>query len=269
MGSQYLLSHPVRRAAALGAFTGAVSTKRGLFQEADGGTLFLDEIGDMSFGLQSKLLRVVQDGHVRPVGGNQSNPVDVRVIAATNRDLKAAIEDGHFRRDLYYRLSVIPISIPPLRERPDDIPLLAEAFLRKHGDGDNYSISPQAMDRLRHYGWDGNARELENVIERAIAFTEAGELGPEDIPLPMGQDAQLSGNSLEGLLDHAEASQMTLDELCSRYTSRVLEGTGGNKALAAKILGINRRTLYRRGFGANMGKTQNGHQICDRTGLDA
>ena len=231
-----------------GAFTGAVSSKRGLFEEAEGGTLFLDEIGDMAPGLQSKLLRVLQDHEVRPVGGNQSRKVDVRVITATNRDLREDVESGRFRKDLYYRLNVIPIEIPPLRDRPDDIPALAEAFVRKHGEGRSFTLSAAATSKLGSYSWEGNARELENVIERAIAFANGNDLTPEDIVLPTeaGERPEDSGNFLEQAL----AEQLTLKELEERYTARVLESTGGNKVHAARILGINRRTLYRRGFGA-------------------
>jgi DNA-binding NtrC family response regulator len=235
-----------------GAFTGAVTSKRGLFEEADGGTLFLDEIGDMSPGLQSKLLRVLQDGEIRPVGGNTSKPVNVRIIAATNRDLTKDIESGRFRKDLYYRLNVIPIEIPPLRDRRDDIPALAEAFLIKHGEGRNYRLSGDGMERLCGYHWPGNARELENAIERAVALSEEGELRAEDIPLPQDRQASDTHRGLDDFLSQALAQKLTLSELGDRYTARVLECTSGNKARAAKILGINRRTLYRRGFGGEL-----------------
>jgi len=234
-----------------GAFTGAVTSKRGLFEEADGGTLFLDEIGDMSPGLQSKLLRVLQDGEVRPVGGNTSKPVNVRIIAATNRNLSKDIEDGRFRKDLYYRLNVIPIEIPPLRERRDDIPALAEAFLAKHGGGRCYQLAGEGLERLCGYHWPGNARELENTIERAVALSDEGQLTAHDIPLPMGESADVASRGLDDFLSQALAQKLTLSELGDRYTARVLECTSGNKARAAKILGINRRTLYRRGFGGS------------------
>jgi DNA-binding NtrC family response regulator len=236
-----------------GAFTGASSAKRGLFEEANGGTLFLDEIGDMSPGLQSKLLRVLQDREIRPVGGNQSRAIDVRIIAATNRDLAADIETGRFRKDLYYRLNVIPIEIPPLRQRPDDIPLLAETFVSKHSGGENRRITQAAIDALRHLPWEGNARELENVIERALALAESEVLDVADLPL----DALASGSAERGVvdvaIDGALSEQLTLAELGDRYTTMVLEHTRGNKARAASILGINRRTLYRRGFGPYAG----------------
>ena len=233
-----------------GSFTGAVSSKRGMFDEADGGTIFLDEIGDMSLGLQSKLLRVLQDREIRPVGGNQSHPIDVRVIAATNCDLRENIESGLFRKDLYYRLNVIPIEIPPLRERPEDIPLLAEAFLRKHGDGRRLTLGADAIRRLCESRWEGNARELENVIERAVAFADTEELGYDDFP-ECGADGETpSGEISSSFLAEAVENELTLGELADRYTTQILMRTRGNKARAAKILGINRRTLYRRGFGA-------------------
>jgi len=232
-----------------GAFTGAVATKRGLFEEAEGGTLFLDEIGDMGLGMQSKLLRVLQDKQIRSVGSNQNRPVDVRIITATNRDLKHEIQEGRFRKDLFYRLNVIPIEIPPLRERPDDIPLLAEAFLRKHGGDRSFSLSPASIATLKRGTWEGNARELENVIERAIAFAKSERLEPKDLQLPEDATIEDPKRDVAEFLDQALALELTLTELDDRYITRVLESTKGNKARAAKILGINRRTLYRRGFG--------------------
>ena len=239
-----------------GAFTGASSNKRGLFEEADGGTLFLDEIGDMTLPLQSKLLRVLQDKEVRPVGGNQARAVDVRVIAATNRDLQAEIEAGRFRKDLFYRLNVIPIHIPPLRERPEDIELLADTFLERHGEGHFTGFTPAAMDRLRRHGWPGNGRELENVIERGIALAEGEVLDAIDLPIEAEtRPAVAHGLRADDLADRALQEGLTLAEPSDLYTERVLQYTGGNKARAAQILGINRRTLYRRGFGPSM----NGH----------
>jgi DNA-binding NtrC family response regulator len=236
-----------------GAFTGAVSTKRGLFEEADGGTLFLDEIGDMGLGMQSKLLRVLQDRQIRAVGSNQSRSIDVRIITATNRELKEDVQSGRFRKDLFYRLNVIPIVIPALRERPDDIPLLAEAFLRKHGVDRSFSLSPAAHAALQRGSWEGNARELENVIERAIAFAKRERLEPADLRLPDDSEHDDSNPDVGEFLDQALALELTLTQLDDRYIARVLESTKGNKARAAKILGINRRTLYRRGFGGSDG----------------
>jgi DNA-binding NtrC family response regulator len=228
-----------------GAFTGAHVTKRGLFEQADGGTLFLDEIGDMGLGLQGKLLRVLQDREVRPVGGTTSAKVDVRIIAASNRDLRAEIEAGRFRRDLFYRLNVIPIEIPPLRERLEDLPLLAEACLRRHADGQPRRLSPAALERLKRCRWEGNARELENVIERALALSEGREIGPEDLPLP--EESGAPASDAQGLAREALGRKLSLAELEDLYIEQVLEHTQGNKVQAARILGINRRTLYRRG----------------------
>jgi DNA-binding NtrC family response regulator len=179
-----------------GAFTGAHANKKGLFEEADGGTLFLDEIGDMPLSLQSKMLRVLQDREIRAVGGTRAVKVDVRIIAATNKDLHREIEAGTFRKDLYYRLNVIPLRIPPLRERPEDIPLLAEAFLRRHAPERAPRISPAALERLMHHRWDGNARELENAIERALVLCAGDEIGAEDFALE-GEPAAPGGASFE------------------------------------------------------------------------
>ena len=228
-----------------GAFTGAHTSKRGLFERANGGTLFLDEIGDMGPSLQSKLLRVLQDGEIRPGGGTESVRVDVRIIAATNKDLGVEMEAGRFREDLYFRLSVIPIHIPPLRERPDDIPPLVGAFVRKHSDGRRRAVSPGAMARLKAAHWKGNARELENVIERALALCDSPEIGSEDLPLePLGASAP--EEAATSLIGNAVDRHLTLRELEKLYIDQIMKRTGGNKVQAARILGIDRKTLYRR-----------------------
>ena len=232
-----------------GAFTGAHASKQGLFKAADGGTLFLDEIGDMGLTLQGKLLRVLQDGEIRPVGSQQSVRVDVRIIAATNTDLEVEMAEGRFRQDLFYRLNVIPIHIPPLRERPDDVPALVEAFCRKYATGAIRSFDSEAMARLKAAPWKGNARELENVVERALALSDAAELGPEDLPSGSKTPANLS-QPAEGLIARGVEELMTLRELNDLYTAQVLELTGGNKLRAARILGIDRKTLYRRAMRA-------------------
>jgi DNA-binding NtrC family response regulator len=237
-----------------GAFTGAHAAKKGLFEEANGGTLFLDEIGDMALGLQSKLLRVLQDQEIRPVGGNKSVKVDVRIITATNKDLKHEIEEARFRQDLFYRLNVIPVHIPPLRERPEDIPPLVEAFLRKHSESPGRSISREAMERLVRFPWEGNGRELENVIERALALSTHTELEASDLPFT-DDTTRENGRSDEAVLRCAVDKLMTLRELTDRYIEEVLTLTGGNKVQAARILGINRRTLYRRGEHPSLAKT--------------
>jgi len=228
-----------------GAFTGAHTSKRGLFEKADGGTLFLDEIGDMGPGLQSKLLRVLQDREIRPVGGTQSTKVDVRIVTATNKDLEVGIAEGSFREDLFYRLNVIPLHIPPLRDRPDDIPALVESFIQKHSDGGTRSVSPEAMERLCAQPWKGNARELENVLERSLALCDARELGVDELPLTSFEAAAASG-SPDDLLRQAVARRMSLRDLEDVYIDRILDLTGGNKVQAARILGIDRKTLYRR-----------------------
>lgn len=228
-----------------GAFTGAHSNKKGLFEVASGGTLFLDEIGDMSPGLQGKLLRVLQDQEIRPVGGNQSIKVDVRLIAATNRNLRADIEAGLFREDLYYRLNVIPLHIPPLRERPDDIPPLARAFVERQSGDEPRQLSERAMQKLQRSAWPGNARELENCIERSLALAEGRGIHADDI-LISDDPLQVGGSLEETILQLAQEQRLTLHELGDLYVDRVLESTQGRKSEAARILGVNRRTLYRR-----------------------
>jgi DNA-binding NtrC family response regulator len=228
-----------------GAFTGAHTSKKGLFETANGGTLFLDEIGDMGLVLQGKLLRVLQDGEIRPVGGNQSVKVDVRIVAATNRNLDVEMAEERFREDLFYRLNVIPIHISPLRERPEDVPALVEAFTRKHSDGKHRGVTQAGMECLKAAEWKGNARELENAIERALALSDADELGPEDLPSERVAAAETVKHA-EQALGSAVDCHMTLRELDELYIEQILALTGGNKVQAAKILGIDRKTLYRR-----------------------
>jgi DNA-binding NtrC family response regulator len=228
-----------------GAFTGAHATKRGLFEKANGGTLFLDEIGDMSLTLQGKLLRVLQDGEVRPVGGSESSKVDVRILAATNRDLGQAIDEGRFREDLFYRLNVIPVYVPPLRERPDDIPPLVEAFLRKHSPDRQRTVSPAAFAWLRAQSWRGNARELENAIERALVLAEGDEIQVADLRA-RGARGEVEVDPAARLIESAAESSLSLQELGERYTDEILRRCNGNKVHAAAILKIDRKTLYRR-----------------------
>ncbi len=228
-----------------GAFTGAISARKGLFEEADGGTLFLDEIGDMGLGLQSKLLRVLQEREVRPVGGSRSTRVDVRIVAATHRDLRSQIEAGSFRVDLFYRLNVIPIHIPPLRERPEDVRDLAEHFTRMKSGG-VASVEPAALDRLAAMPWEGNVRELENAIERALAIGNGKSIRAEDIvpEEPASADAPVvNGDVFQTLVEQ----RVSLRDIEERMIEETLKATGGNKVEAARILGISRRTLYRRG----------------------
>jgi DNA-binding NtrC family response regulator len=236
-----------------GAFTGALATKRGLFERADGGTLFLDEIGDMGAGLQAKLLRVLQDHEVRLVGSAQAVKVDVRIIAATHRNLDVEMEAGRFREDLYYRLNVIPIHMPPLRERPEDVPSLVEAFVRKHSGDRARRFSRDAIVRLQTQSWRGNARELENVIERTLALSDADLLNVADLPIDSFSDEPISdprdansGGGLVQALADAARNGLTLRALEDLYIEQMLAVTGGKKGEAARMLGIDRKTLYRR-----------------------
>lgn len=227
---------------AKGSFTGAVNRKKGLFEEADGGTIFLDEIGDMDLSLQSKLLRVIQEKKVRAVGDNVDKPVNVRIVAATHKDLKAAARDGRFREDLYYRLSVIPVFIPPLRHRVEDIPLLAQFFLEKYNSINGAHLkgfTAKAMQNLVSLPWDGNVRELENIVERAVVLSRGEVIDIEDIPKAESQ-------SSEAFMSQAVEEMPTLENMEQRYIRFVLQKTGGRKEKAAHILGINRRTLYRK-----------------------
>jgi len=225
-----------------GSFTGATGDKKGLFEEADGGTLFLDEIGDLDMALQAKLLRALQERVIRPVGSNQSKPIDVRVIAATHRDLKKSITNGTFREDLYYRLTVIPIVMPPLRHRPEDIPLLANHFLNKYSllnGGRVTGFSQEAMQKLTSLPWPGNVRELENLVERLVVLSKHSVIQAADIPT--GEE-----RGFESFYGQATEDMPSLEDLERRYMALVLEKTGGKKEKAAQILGINRRTLYRK-----------------------
>ncbi|MBI2202331.1 MAG: sigma-54-dependent Fis family transcriptional regulator [Candidatus Rokubacteria bacterium] len=221
-----------------GAFTGADRPRRGLFAEATGGTLFLDEIGDMPLALQAKLLRVLQDKAVRPVGGSQEIQLDLRVISATNRDVAADVGEGRFREDLYYRLAVIPIRLPSLRERPDDVPLLARHFLNRAGGSRGRAIdgfTDEALDQLSRHRWPGNVRELENVIERAATLARGPLITPADLGLEIAAPGPVEA-----------ASRPTLNALVDRYIDQVLAESGGDKQRAARVLGISVRTLQRR-----------------------
>lgn len=227
---------------AKGSFTGAAQRKKGLFEEANGGTIFLDEIGDMSPPLQAKLLRVIQERKIRAVGDNVLQDVDVRIIAATHKDLKAAIKQNLFREDLYYRLSVIPVTLPPLRKRVEDIPVLAEHFLRKYAAANGANIrgfTKRALAKLMKSRWEGNVRELENVIERAVVLSTGTLLDTNDIP-----DSEVVSPDL--FVKEATSDFPTTSELEARYIRMVLDKTGGRKDKAAEILGMNRRTLYRK-----------------------
>ena len=225
-----------------GSFTGAISDKKGLFEEANGGTLFLDEIGDLSPTLQAKLLRVLQDKQIRPVGGNQLKDVDVRIVAATHRDLRQMVKEGRFREDLFYRLNVVPIRVPSLRERPEDIPLLVESFIIKFAaqNGSKVKgISTEAMAILMAHPWPGNVRELENVIERAMVLS-----GGEQIERSVLLDSALE--QAKHSVAQLQADRPTLDKLEERYIKLILNEVNDSKDEASKLLGISRRTLYRK-----------------------
>ncbi len=226
-----------------GAFTGAIQNKKGLFEEAEGGTLFLDEIGDASLVFQSKLLRVLQEGEARPVGGNRSIKVNVRVVAATNKPLKEAIVKKRFREDLYYRLAVMPMVIPPLRERPEDIPLLARHFIEKYalpnGKGP-MRLSEEALAVLMQSSWHGNVRELENVIERGVLVSPGLEILPEAFMIEEGTD--LSGTS--PFAAYPSSMEEALAAVEREQIINALKRNNGNKALSARFLGISRASLY-------------------------
>ncbi|MGH7166326.1 MAG: sigma-54-dependent transcriptional regulator [Nitrospiraceae bacterium] len=241
-----------------GAFTGAVGAKEGLFELAHGGTIFLDEIGDIGPALQVKLLRVIQEQEIRRVGGTASIKVDARIIAATNRDLSALVKDGRFRKDLFYRLNVVRIVLPPLRERREDIPMLAHHFLQILTGGTAQLIRgyvPETMALLQAYAWPGNVRELENVIERAVSLSHGPLILPSDLPEPVRTAVPSVGEDVSVRSPGQEERMLTLEEVEKRHLIQVLRETGGNKARAAKILGIDRRTLYRMAerFGVALG----------------
>jgi two-component system response regulator PilR (NtrC family) len=231
-----------------GSFTGANENRQGLFQAAHGGTLFMDEIGNMSLTMQVKLYRVLQEGKVRPIGSTEENDVDVRIIAATNRNFEKEIAEGRFREDLYYRLSVIPIQLPPLRERREDIPLLARHFLetfRKVMEKPVASISPEAMSHLESYDWPGNVRELENTMERAVALETTGEVTlrvlPDRIAGYSGTPVIAEGKGAfpaEGVDFEKEIAQAE-----RRYLQAALEKTHGVRTQAADLLKISYRSF--------------------------
>jgi DNA-binding NtrC family response regulator len=221
-----------------GAFTGAISDTKGIFEQATGGTVFLDEIGETSPALQVKLLRVLQEGEVRPVGGSRTIKVDVRVVAATNVDLEREVASQRFRQDLFYRLSVIVIRVPALRERREDIPLLIQTFLQNACSraGRRVELSTAAVASLTAYRWPGNVRELENTIERLVVLSRGSIVDVQDLPF------KASGPDLH---ERLFADLPSLDELERRYLVHVIEQVGGNRTRAAEVLGIDRRTLYR------------------------
>lgn len=223
------------------AFTGARNARAGLFESADGGTIFLDEIGELPLNIQPKLLRVLQEGTIRRVGSDRETSVEVRVITATNRDLEKDVSENRFREDLYWRLNVIHLHVPPLRERAFDIPLLAEHFLAKFARNKQIEVAPETLALLTAYPWHGNVRELENTIERAIALMRGAILTPEDLP----ERIRSSGGS-SAILAKAKNKHLTLAEIEREYILEIVRETKGNKSRAAEILGLDRKTLYRK-----------------------
>ncbi|WP_426756038.1 sigma-54-dependent transcriptional regulator [Myxococcus sp. Y35] len=226
-----------------GAYTDAREDRAGVFVSAGGGTLFLDEVGELSLEVQAKLLQALETGRVRPLGASTETPVRARVLAATNRPLETLLREGRFRADLYYRLNVIRIEVPPLRERREDILPLVDFFLGRLGEQQQrevLGVSASAMKRLLAHAWPGNVRELANLLERAVALADHDTLVPEDFDLPGGD------SGLTSLLNRASGEDASLEEVERAYVRQVVEAQGGNKAAAARILGINRRTLYRK-----------------------
>jgi DNA-binding NtrC family response regulator len=230
---------------AKGAFTDARTTRKGLFLEAEGGTLFLDEIGDFPIATQAKLLRALEEQKLRPVGGDREQAFDVRILSATNRDLETAVEEGRFREDLYFRINVIQVEVPPLRARGSDILLLAqhyvESFAARAGKRVT-GLSDAVAAKLMNYSWPGNVRELRNVIERAVALTRYETVAVDDLPEKI-RDYQSSRMVLAG---NDPADLMPLEDLERRYILHVLTTVGGNKTTAARVLGLDRKTLYRK-----------------------
>jgi DNA-binding NtrC family response regulator len=225
-----------------GAFTGATVTKHGRFELANTGTLFFDEIGNISSNVQAKLLRALQEREITKVGGSQVNKIDVRIIAATNKDLNSAVRDGSFRDDLFYRLSVVPITLPPLRERKEDIHLLASYFLEKYNKQrkkEIQSISQEAMETLVNYKWPGNVREMENTIERAVVLTEGNIISPTDLLYQGdGDESAYNGND--------DKKIGYLDEVEKEHIIKVLEMFNGNRTKTSQFLGVDRKTLLRK-----------------------
>ncbi len=226
------------------AFTGAKQPRAGLIEASDGGTLFLDEVGDLPLPVQPKILRSLQEGSVRRVGANAEKSVNLRVVAATNRDLEQDVSEGRFREDLFWRLNVIRLKVPPLRERSFDIPLLVEHFVNKAAEAAKkppLDVSSEALAVLTAYSWPGNVRELENAIERAVAFARGAVLTPDDLP----ERVRTSG-SASALIARSVEQNLTMREVEREYILEVLRRTGGNKSRAAELLGLDRKTLYRK-----------------------
>jgi len=241
-----------------GAFTGAMKSKMGLFQAANGGSIFLDEIGELPLEMQAKMLRVLQEKEVRPVGSNDRHAVDVRVIAATNRDLESAYRTGTFRKDLYFRLNVVTVHIPPLRERRADIPMLVHHFLNRYTPTKPLQVTAAAMKSLLQYDWPGNVRELENCIARAVTLGDQAVIDVQDLPPAIRTEQPMSSEMTPQ--DAASLSTTALAEMERMTILRVFEQAHGDKALAGKMLGISRATLYRKLKRYNIPLRGNGQQ---------
>ncbi|MGO9088524.1 MAG: sigma-54-dependent transcriptional regulator [Terriglobales bacterium] len=267
-----------------GAFTGALKSKQGLFQHADGGTIFLDEVGELPLELQAKLLRVLQEKEVRPVGSNQKVKVDVRVIAATNRDLESAYKTGAFRKDLYFRLNVVTLHVPALRERRSDTPMLVHWFLERFAPGSELHVSSAAMKALMQYDWPGNVRELENCIERAIALGNGRSIDLGDLPPTIAADSAPAAASARPVAEEpaafdpdlarpaavpespqAAGPTTDLEDIERATIQRVFEQVKGDKALAGRMLGISRATLYRKLKRYNIGIGSSGQGSSSHT----
>jgi two-component system response regulator HydG len=240
-----------------GAFTDARQGRTGLFVKASRGTLFLDEIGEMPAGMQAKLLRALQERSVRPVGGETEVSFDTRILAATNRDLETEVEEKRFREDLFYRINVVRIHVPPLRVRGSDVLLLAQYYLKRYssqGKGKVVGMTSAAADKLLGYGWPGNVRELQNCIERAVALARLDQLGVDDLPEKIREF-----KSTRVVVESDDpADLLPMEEVERRYVLRVLEAVGGNKTMASQVLGFDRRTLYRKLDGYGLGEKKKG-----------
>jgi two-component system, NtrC family, response regulator AtoC len=229
-----------------GAFTGALRSKQGLLQSADTGTIFLDEVGELPLEMQAKILRFLQEKEVRPVGSNQKVKVDVRIMAATNRDLESDYQQGTFRKDLFFRLNVVTITLPPLRERRSDIPMLAHWFLERLAPGRGVQISGEAMKALLGYDWPGNVRELENCLERGIALTDRRMLDRDDLPASIVRAQIPTVIQAHAVTDVSSPLTTDLEDIERATIARVFSQVNGDKARAGKMLGISRATLYRK-----------------------
>ncbi|OGL28397.1 MAG: hypothetical protein A3G97_08055 [Candidatus Rokubacteria bacterium RIFCSPLOWO2_12_FULL_69_21] len=242
-----------------GAFTGAIATRKGLFEEAHGGSLFLDEVAEMAPGLQAKLLRALQDGEIRRVGGTKTLRVDARVIAATNHDLAADVREGRFREDLFYRLNVFPLFLPPLRERREDLPLLVDHFLdrlAREGQGALKRLSPEALRAMMAYPWPGNVRELEHAIERAVLLSEGDTVGPQDLPPEiLAPTDELTVILPDAAVSLKETMARVIRDAEARLIRRALAQSGNNRTEAARILGISRRALLYKLQAYNLGRS--------------